>query len=167
MLRQAAGPSHVVACLDTTTPGGRALRDAVAKSKGFDLPPNYAKLKELRFVTVAVNLDRSLSVTATVGLPDGKSAGELQKTLRADLSRARDALAPFAEKKTGERGRMERMAQHVIRELKKDQLVGDAILPKYEETLKSIEDIIRREHLVTLPVRPARISLATRFRATR
>jgi Bacterial protein of unknown function (DUF885) len=49
----------------------------------------------------------------------------------------------------------------VIRELKKEQLVGDAILPHYKERLAEIEAIIRREHLVTLPARPARIRLAT------
>ena len=49
----------------------------------------------------------------------------------------------------------------VIRELKKEQLVGDAILPHYKARLAEIEAIIRREHLVTLPTRPARIRLAT------
>lgn len=49
----------------------------------------------------------------------------------------------------------------VIRELKKDQLVGDAILPHYQQRLKDIETIIQKEHLVTLPDRPARIRLAT------
>jgi hypothetical protein len=49
----------------------------------------------------------------------------------------------------------------VIRELKKDQLVGDAILPHYRQRLGDIEAIIQREHLVTLPSRPARIRLAT------
>lgn len=49
----------------------------------------------------------------------------------------------------------------VIRELKKDQLVGDAILPHYQKRLSEIEEIIRREHLVTLPTRAARIRLAT------
>ena len=49
----------------------------------------------------------------------------------------------------------------VIRELKKEQLVGDAILPHYKARLAEIEAIIRREHLVTLPARPARIRLAT------
>jgi uncharacterized protein (DUF885 family) len=49
----------------------------------------------------------------------------------------------------------------VIRELKKEQLVGDAILPHYKERLAEIEKIIGREHLVTLPARPARIRLAT------
>ena len=49
----------------------------------------------------------------------------------------------------------------VIRELKKDQLVGEAIIPQYEQTLKQIEEIIRRERLATLPGRPARIRLAS------
>jgi hypothetical protein len=49
----------------------------------------------------------------------------------------------------------------VIRELKKDQLVGDAILPHYKQRLEEVETIIRREKLVTLPERPARIRLGT------
>ncbi len=49
----------------------------------------------------------------------------------------------------------------VIRELKKQQLVGDAILPFYENRLQQIEAIIVDHHLVTLPERPARIRIAT------
>lgn len=49
----------------------------------------------------------------------------------------------------------------VIRELKKDQLVGDAILPHYQERLKEIEGIIRAKNLVSLPERPARIRIGT------
>lgn len=64
-----------------------------------------------------------------------------------------------------------RIAQHhqlpssdyrdVIRELKKQQLVGDAILPFYEDRLKQIEKIIVEQQIVTLPDRPARIRIAT------
>ena len=49
----------------------------------------------------------------------------------------------------------------VIRELKKQQLVGDAILPFYQERLKQIEKIIVDQQIVTLPDRPARIRIAT------
>jgi uncharacterized protein (DUF885 family) len=49
----------------------------------------------------------------------------------------------------------------VIRELKKQQLVGDAILPFYEERLKQIEKIIVDRQIVSLPDRPARIRIAT------
>ncbi len=49
----------------------------------------------------------------------------------------------------------------VIRDLKKKALTGEAILPFFETRLKAIEDVVRREHLVTLPDRPARIRLAS------
>jgi uncharacterized protein (DUF885 family) len=49
----------------------------------------------------------------------------------------------------------------VIRELKKQQLVGDAILPFYQNRLKQIEEIIHKQNLVTLPDRPARIRIAS------
>jgi hypothetical protein len=49
----------------------------------------------------------------------------------------------------------------VIHELKKQQLVGDAILPFYEKRLKQIEQIVVDQQIVTLPDRPARIRIAT------
>jgi hypothetical protein len=49
----------------------------------------------------------------------------------------------------------------VIAALKKEQLAGDQILPHYQKRLSQIEAIIQREHLVTLPARPAIIRLAS------
>jgi uncharacterized protein (DUF885 family) len=49
----------------------------------------------------------------------------------------------------------------VIRQLKKQQITGDAILPFYEARLKAIEAIVDKQKLVTLPTRPAIIRLAT------
>jgi uncharacterized protein (DUF885 family) len=51
--------------------------------------------------------------------------------------------------------------RQVIRALKKDQLVGEAILPHYQQRLRELEEIIRREKVATLPARPARIRLAS------
>src|SRR5215469_7061554 len=51
--------------------------------------------------------------------------------------------------------------REVMRELKKQQIVGDAILPLYKDRLAQIENIIRNRQIVTLPDRPARIRLAT------
>ena len=48
-----------------------------------------------------------------------------------------------------------------IRELKKKQITGEAILPFYRKRLGEIEAIVRRENLVTLPTREARISIAS------
>jgi len=50
----------------------------------------------------------------------------------------------------------------VIRELKKEQIVGEDILAHYKSRLKDIEEIVRREELVTLPDREARIRLASK-----
>jgi uncharacterized protein (DUF885 family) len=49
----------------------------------------------------------------------------------------------------------------VIKELKKQQLVGDAILPFYENRLTQIEKIIKEQQIVSLPDRPAQIRIAT------
>jgi len=49
----------------------------------------------------------------------------------------------------------------VIHELKKEQLVGEAILPHYENRNRQIEQIIRDQKIVTLPERDMRIQLAS------
>jgi len=49
----------------------------------------------------------------------------------------------------------------VMRALKKEQVHGDSIIPLYQRNLKNIEEIIRKQQLVTLPSRPAIIRLAT------
>lgn len=68
------------------------------------------------------------------------------------------ALAPLVAK---EKGYTVTDYRDVIRELKKQQLVGEAILPHYQKRLRDLEEIIRREHIVTLPTREARIRLAS------
>jgi uncharacterized protein (DUF885 family) len=54
----------------------------------------------------------------------------------------------------------------VIRELKKQQIAGEAVLPFYEGRLRAIEAIVRAHNLVTLPDRPAIIRLASAAETT-
>ena len=54
----------------------------------------------------------------------------------------------------------------VLRALKKEQIVGDAILPLYQGRLTEIEKIITEHQIVSLPDRPARIRLATAAETT-
>lgn len=49
----------------------------------------------------------------------------------------------------------------VILALKKEQLEGDRILPHYQARLAEIEEVVRRNHLVTLPSRAAVIRIAS------
>jgi len=70
-------------------------------------------------------------------------------------------MKPIAEQIAKQRHLPSSDYRDVIRELKKQQLVGDAILPFYQERLKQIEKIIVDKQIVTLPDRPARIRIAT------
>src|SRR5439155_10958415 len=49
----------------------------------------------------------------------------------------------------------------VIRELKKHQLEGRAILPHYEARVRDLERLITANHIATLPQRPMQIRLAS------
>jgi len=68
------------------------------------------------------------------------------------------ALAPLVAKEKGFAGSDYR---DVIRALKKEQWTGATILPHYEQRMKEMEDIIRRQHIISLPARAARIRLAS------
>jgi Bacterial protein of unknown function (DUF885) len=70
-------------------------------------------------------------------------------------------MAPLAAQTARANGYAASDYRSVIAELKKQQIVGDAILPFYEERLHAIEKIIADHHIVTLPTRPAIIRLAT------
>ena len=69
-------------------------------------------------------------------------------------------MKPIAAQIAKERNLPSSDYRDVIRELKKKQIVGDAILPLYQERLKQVEKIIVDHQLVTLPDRPARIRIA-------
>ena len=58
------------------------------------------------------------------------------------------ALAPLVAR---EKGLTVTDYRDVLRALKKDQIVGEAILPHYQERLAALEEIVRRERVVTLP----------------
>lgn len=49
----------------------------------------------------------------------------------------------------------------VIRELKKQQVTGDDVLPFFKQRLTDIEKIVRDHNIITLPQRPANIRLAS------
>lgn len=70
-------------------------------------------------------------------------------------------MTPLAARVAQENGFSSTDYRTVIRELKKKQITGDAILPFYKDRLKAIERIISDKQLVTLPDRPAIIRMAS------
>ena len=86
---------------------------------------------------------------------------ELIKEAHATFDEIIAQMKALAPKVAKERHWKSSDYRDVLRALKKEQLVGADILPLYQARLKSIEEIIAREKLVTLPARPARIRLAS------
>jgi hypothetical protein len=70
-------------------------------------------------------------------------------------------MKPIAARIAEERHLPSSDYRDVMRELKKQQLEGAAILPFYQQRLRQIEKIIVDRQMVTLPDRPARIRIAT------
>ncbi len=70
-------------------------------------------------------------------------------------------MAPLAEQIAKAHGWPSSDYRDVIRQLKKDQILGEAILPFYQNRLKAIEGILAAQDIVTLPNRPAIIRIAT------
>ncbi len=92
-----------------------------------------------------------------IDIPPGQVAAMAHQA----FSELQAEMKPIAEQIAKERHLPSSDYRDVIRELKKKQLVGDAILPFYRERLKQIEKIIVDHQIVNLPDRPARIRLAT------
>jgi hypothetical protein len=87
--------------------------------------------------------------------------GQLAAMAHQMFTELQAEMKPIAEQIAKERHLPSSDYRDVIRELKEQQLVGDAILPFYQDRLKQIEKIIVEKQIVTLPDRPARIRIAT------
>jgi len=76
-------------------------------------------------------------------------------------TQTRDELDSLARMLAAQRGWKSGDYRDVIRELKKERIPNDRLLTLYQGRLAQIEDIVRKENLVTLPKRKAVIRLAT------
>jgi hypothetical protein len=89
------------------------------------------------------------------------SVEELTGRAKASFREIQNQMQTLAALIARQRGLATTDYRDVIRELKKQQLVGDAILPHYEDRIKQIESIIADTRIVTLPKRAMRIRLAS------
>ncbi len=86
---------------------------------------------------------------------------QLTKMAHASFNEWQKQMQELAPKVAAQHGWKLTDYRDVIRELKKDQWQGEAILPNYKKRIGEIEVIINKEKLVTLPSRPMRIRLAS------
>lgn len=76
----------------------------------------------------------------------------------AELRSTMQMMAPVVAKAEGIQATDYR---DVLKSLKKEQLGKDDVVPWYHEIIGKIEDIIRREHIITLPQRKMQMRLAS------
>lgn len=86
---------------------------------------------------------------------------ELAKMAHLAFTDIQNQMKPLAEEIAKKNNLPSADYRDVIKFLKKNQIIGDSIMPLYKRHLADIEAIIRKQQLVTLPNRPAIIRLAT------
>ncbi len=86
---------------------------------------------------------------------------ELIKEAQYSYQFIRSEMKALAWRIAEQRGWEDKRLVPVMRALKKEQIPQDKILEVYQQRLAAIEEIIRREDLITLPERDAVIRLAT------
>ncbi|MDB4901618.1 MAG: hypothetical protein JWQ63_899 [Mucilaginibacter sp.] len=86
---------------------------------------------------------------------------EIAKMAHAMFTDIQNQMKPLAEQIAKKNNLPSSDYRDVIKFLKKDQIIGDSIMPIYKRHLSDIETIIQKHHLVTLPNRPAIIRLAS------
>jgi hypothetical protein len=92
-----------------------------------------------------------------VDMPVDELVGRAEVAFR-EIQNEMQALAPLVAK---EKGFTVTDYHDVLRELKKQQVTGEAILPLYQQRVKDMEEIIRTQRIVSLPDRPMQVVLAS------
>jgi hypothetical protein len=86
---------------------------------------------------------------------------ELTGRAKAAFRETQNEMQAIAAILAKERGLASSDYRDVIRELKKKQLVGEAILPHYQRRIQELEGLIVANRIVTLPDREMRIRIAS------
>ncbi|NNJ66291.1 MAG: DUF885 family protein, partial [Xanthomonadales bacterium] len=89
------------------------------------------------------------------------SPEELIRTGQVAFSNIRNEMMALAPLVAAEKGFGTTDYREVIMRLKEDQVPGDQLMAKYQQVMASLDEIIKREDLVTLPDEPSRVRMAT------
>jgi len=89
------------------------------------------------------------------------SPQELIDRAQSNYIQTRDEIDQVARTIAAQRNWDVKSYRDVIRRLKQEKIPKEKLLPLYSARLAQLEDIVRREHVLTLPARKAVIRLAT------
>jgi len=86
---------------------------------------------------------------------------ELTGRARAAFREIQNEMQSLSMLVAKERGLEDSGYRSVLAELKKKQIVGEQILPHYEDRIRQLEALIREHDIITVPDRPMQIKLAS------
>lgn len=89
------------------------------------------------------------------------SPEELIKTGQVGFMNIRNEMMALAPLVAAQKSYDSNDYREVIKNLKKEQVHGDALMARYREIMLELDNIIEREKLVSLPEEPARVRMAT------
>ena len=140
----------------------QGYQDAFAKLKGqlvsYD---NFVRAEVLPKARADFRLPPELYTIQLANFGIDYAPADLTRLAHQAFTELQNQMQPIAARVAQERHLPSSDYRDVIAALKKDQIPGDQIMPHYHQRLAEIESIVRREHLVTLPDRPAIIRLAS------
>lgn len=136
--------------------------DAYAKLKGqFDEYNTFLKDEVLAKARTDFRLPPELYRINLEQVGADYTADELARLGHLGFNEIQSDMQKLAKQIAAARNMKSADYRDVIRELKKEQIAADQVMPMYHERLAEIEGIIRKQHLVTLPERPCLIRLAS------
>jgi hypothetical protein len=86
---------------------------------------------------------------------------ELVSRAQVSFKEIQNEMQALAQMVAKQRGLQVTDYRDVLREMKKAQVTGEAILPLYQQRIKDMERIIREQGIVSLPERPMKMRLAS------
>lgn len=86
---------------------------------------------------------------------------ELVSRAQVSFKEIQNEMQALAQMVAKQRGLQVTDYRDVLRELKKTQITGEAILPLYQQRIQDMERIIREQGIVSLPERPMKVRLAS------
>lgn len=137
------GWREAIDAIDTQLAEYYAWVDDVIRARARSTPPQPPEI-------YADNL-KNFGVTA--------KPGELIRRATHAFADIQNEMQALAQLIAADRGFEDADYRAVIHRLKEDRVAGDEILEFYQDKLRALEDIIRREHLVSLPDRDAGIEI--------
>jgi uncharacterized protein (DUF885 family) len=156
-------PRYIEGIRELFKKGGLAgwQADMKTMSRQLDVYADWVKSDVLPRARDSNRLPEAIYADNLKGFGVDEDPRVLMQQALAAFTQTREEMTSIAAVIAAQRGYPSASYTDVIRELKKQKIPQDKLLGTYRERLSKIEEILRQQHLATLPARAALIRLAS------